>query len=80
MKYFNLETISALVKQNNKKILKEYQDYIGSKIKPQEFTDIISLLNKLNYLPSMVDGFYFNFKIPQISKEFDLFVFQRNQF
>ena len=77
MKYFNLETISALVKQNNKKILKEYQDYIGSKIKPQEFTDIISLLNKLNYLPSMVDGFYFNFKIPQISKEFDLLRFSK---
>lgn len=77
MKYFNLETISALVKQDNKKILKEYQDYIGSKIKPQEFTDIISLLNKLNYLPSMVDGFYFNFKIPQISKEFDLLRFSK---
>ncbi|MBC6362072.1 DNA/RNA helicase domain-containing protein [Lactobacillus apis] len=76
MQYFDLRSLIATYQksQNGANVFEEYCDYIGSTFKPQEITDITNLLSNLSCSDN-TNGFYFNFSIPQISKEFDLLRF-----
>ncbi len=81
MEFTNL--LSILESKNNlsEELFKKYLEYLNVNLKDNETEDLLKLIEKLfeEYQNSDIfDGYYIGYKIPQISKEFDLLRITKN--
>lgn len=75
MKSINILSLTQAYSSLQKEIYTKFLNYYGISIKNEEVEDLIILVNELYKEANSVnvfDNFYVGFKIPQISKEFDL--------
>lgn len=75
MNFINL--LSILESKNNlpEELFKKYLEYLNVTLQDNEIEDLLKLTEKLKAESqnlSIFDGYYIGYKIPQISKEFDL--------
>ncbi|MEB3363962.1 hypothetical protein SDC49_10225 [Lactobacillus sp. R2/2] len=77
MRFFDLMTLDNIRTVNSFETTNEYYKYLDTAFRSQELNDISNLVKQLNEHSQEVntDGFCLGFKIPQISKEFDLLRF-----
>ena len=80
MRFFDLMTLDNIRTVNSFETTNEYYKYLDTAFRSQELNDISNLVKKLNEYSQEVntDGFCLGFKIPQISKEFDLLRFSKD--
>ncbi|SKA62416.1 RNA helicase [Succinivibrio dextrinosolvens DSM 3072] len=76
MKTCNLVTIAELY-QNSQELFDNYIRYLGTSVKTQDVSSIVSLLDILpqeykTVKSEIFDDFYIGYKLPQLNKEFDL--------
>lgn len=75
MKVANLISLAAAYSSLDSVLLKQYLNYHSIDIKHEEIGDLYSLvteLRSLNKQSSIFDKYFIGYRIPQISKEFDL--------
>lgn len=75
MNFINL--LSILESKNNlpNELFQQYLEYLNVNLKDTEIEDLLKLIEKIfkkYQSPNIFDGYYIGYKIPQISKEFDL--------
>ena len=80
MRFFDLMTLDNIAKVNSFETTNEYYKYLDTAFRSQELNDISNLVKQLNNHSQKIntDGFCLGFKIPQISKEFDLLRFSKD--
>lgn len=80
MRFFDLMTLDNIRTVNSFETTNEYYKYLDTAFRSQELNDISNLVKQLNEHSQEVntDGFCLGFKIPQISKEFDLLRFSKD--
>lgn len=81
MNFINL--LSILQSKNNlsNELFKKYLKYLNANLKDNETEDLLKLIEKIFeecQSSSIFDGYYIGYKIPQISKEFDLLRITKN--
>ena len=70
-----LSIVDAFEKFGNDQLFDRYLSFLGISIKEREREDLRSFINSLRkHITNIkvLDGYYFGFTIPQISKEFDI--------
>lgn len=81
MKETNILSIVQASKSLNPNLFKDYLNYFRTSIKTNELNDLESIVNLLQKEIENIevfDNYYIGYKIPQISKEFDLLRFGEN--
>jgi hypothetical protein len=75
--------LSVLESKNNlsDELFKKYLEYLNVNLEDNEIEDLLKLIKKLfgeYQSQNIFDGYYIGYKIPQISKEFDLLRITKN--
>lgn len=81
MNFINL--LSILESKNNlsDELFKKYLEYLNATLQDNEIEDLLKLIEKLArecQSSNIFDGYYVGYRIPQISKEFDLLRITKN--
>ncbi len=81
MNFLNL--LSVLESKNNLSgdLFNKYLEYLNVNLEDNEKEDLLKFIGKLFrecQIPNIFDGYYIGYKIPQISKEFDLLRITKN--
>ncbi|PKD18431.1 hypothetical protein APR41_04580 [Salegentibacter salinarum] len=82
MKSINILSVAQANSKLPDELLKTYLSASGIKMKKKELEDLTKLVRKLSSknkdAPALYDTFFIGYKIPQISREFDLLRFGKN--